>query len=58
VEFVSEDETHGFSIKNLPSLCKSDYWHYHNKFTGSKRQAIMEMHDHDKGKVAEFVYVA
>ncbi len=58
MEFVSEDETHGFSIKNLPSLSKSDYWHYHNKFTGSKRQAIMEMHDHDKGKVGEFVYVA
>jgi hypothetical protein len=58
VEFVSEDETHGFSIKHLPSLSKSDYWHYHNKFTGSKRQAVMEIHDHDKGKVSEFVHVA
>jgi hypothetical protein len=57
-EFVTENEHHGFSIKHLPSLCKSDYWHYHNKFTGAKRQAVMELHDKEKGKISEFVYTA
>lgn len=57
-EFVSDNEIHGFSIKHLPSLSKSDYWHYHNKFTGSKRQAVMEIHDMFDGKVSEFVYTA
>jgi hypothetical protein len=57
-EFVTDNEVHGFAIKHLPSLSKSDYWHYHNKFTGSKRQAIMEIHDMTKGKVSEFTYTA
>jgi hypothetical protein len=57
-EFVTDNEIHGFSIKHLPSLCKSDYWHYHNKFTGSKRQAILEVHDPKKGKISEFTYNA
>lgn len=56
LEYVTENEHHGFAIKHLPSLCKSDYWHYHNKFTGAKRQAVMELHDKDKGKISEFVY--
>lgn len=55
-EFVSEDETHGFTIKTLPSLCRSDYWHYHSKFIGAKRQAILELHDETKGKVCELTY--
>lgn len=58
IEFVTENEHHGFSVKHLPSLCKSDYWHYHNKFTGAKRQAVMELHDKEKGKISEFVYTA
>lgn len=55
-EYISENEIHGFSIKNLPSLSKSDYWHYHNKFTGEKRQIIMEIHDKEIGKISEFTY--
>jgi len=58
VEYVSENEVHGFAIKQLPSLSKSDYWHYHNKFTGAKRQAVMEIHDLEKGKVTEFTHNA
>lgn len=58
VEFVTDNEVHGFSVKHLPSLCKSDYWHYHNKFTGSKRQAVMEIHSSTKGKLSEFTYNA
>lgn len=57
-EFVTDNEVHGFTIKHLPSLSKSDYWHYHNKFTGSKRQAVMEIHDLTKGKISEFTYNA
>lgn len=56
IEYTTENEHHGFAIKHLPSLCASDYWHYHNKFVGAKRQAIMEVHDVEKGKVSEFTY--
>lgn len=57
-EYITENEHTGFSIKHLPSLCSTDYWHYHNKFVGSKRQAIMEVHDKENGKVSEFTYTA
>lgn len=56
IEYITENEHNGFSIKHLPSLCSTDYWHYHNKYIGSKRQAIMEVHDIEKGKVSEFIY--
>lgn len=56
MEYVTEDEQHGFAIKQLPSLSKTDYWHYHNKFTGAKRQAVMEIHDAKTGKIAEFTH--
>jgi UDP-2,3-diacylglucosamine pyrophosphatase LpxH len=58
VEYITENEHNGFAIKHLPSLSSTDYWHYHNKFVGSKRQAIMEIHDAEKGKVSEFIYTA
>lgn len=57
-EFVTDNEVHGFSIKHLPSLSKTDYWHYHNKFTGAKRQAVMEIHSITRGKQSEFTYNA
>lgn len=57
-EYVSENELHGFSIKQLPSLAKTDYYHYHNKFTGSKRQAVIQFHDFFKGNIGELVYTA
>lgn len=57
-EYVTDNEIHGFAIKHLPSLSHADYWHYHNKFTGSKRQAVMEVHDYTKGKISEFTYNA
>ncbi len=56
VEYITEDEVTGFSIKIIPSLSKTDYWHYHNKFIGSKRAALIEVHDYDNGKIGEFVY--
>jgi hypothetical protein len=57
-EYVTDNEIHGFAIKHLPSLSKSDYWHYHNKFIGSKRQAVMEIHGWTDGKISEFTYNA
>ncbi len=55
-EYITENEQNGFAIKHLPSLCGTDYWHYHNKFVGSKQQAILEIHDFEKGKCSEFTY--
>jgi hypothetical protein len=55
-EYITENEYNGFSIKHLPSLCSTDYWHYHNKYVGSKRQAIIECHSENYGKVSEFIY--
>lgn len=56
-EYVTENEEHGFSIKILPSLSHTDYWHYHNKFTGNKRAGVLELHDHRKGKIVEFHHI-
>lgn len=56
--FVTENEINGFAVKIMPSLSNSDYWHYHNKFIGSKKAAVMEVHDMELGKVAEFSHVA
>jgi hypothetical protein len=56
IEYITENEYNGFSVKHLPSLSSTDYWHYHNKYTGSKRQAVMEIHDKFKGKTSEFIY--
>ena len=55
-EFVTDNEVHGFTIKVLPSLSATDYWHYHNKFTGNKRAAVLELYNPMNGKVAEFNY--
>jgi hypothetical protein len=53
-EYITENEEHGFSIKILPSLSASDYYHYHNKFTGAKRAGVIEIFSEHDGKVAEF----
>jgi hypothetical protein len=56
IEYVTENEHNGFAIKHLPSLSNLDYWHYHNKFIGSKKQAVMEIHDEEYGKISEFTH--
>lgn len=53
-EYITENEEHGFSIKILPSLSASDYYHYHNKFTGAKRAGVLEIYGEYDGKIAEF----
>jgi len=56
--FVTENEINGFSVKIMPSLSNSDYWHYHNKYVGSKKAAVLEVHEETSGKVAEFSHIA
>jgi hypothetical protein len=56
--FVTENEINGFAVKIMPSLSNSDYWHYHNKYVGSKKAAVLEVHEIDDGKVAEFCHIA
>ena len=56
-EYITENEEHGFSIKILPSLSHTDYWHYHNKFTGNKRAGVLELHHDTYGRVGEFNHI-
>ena len=58
IEYITEDEHNGFTLKILPSLSKTDYYHYHNKFIGNKRSAVIDIHSFDEGKIAEFIYNA
>lgn len=55
-EYITENEMHGFTTKILPSLSSTDYWHYHKKYTGSKKSAVLDIIDVEKGSVAEYVY--
>lgn len=55
-EFVTENEEHGFVTRIIPALTSSDYYHYHNKYVGNKRSAILHLHDEHKGLISEFVY--
>ena len=31
-------------LKILPSLSRTDYYHYHNKFVGSRRSGVLSIH--------------
>lgn len=53
-EYVTDNEVLGFTTKILPSLSATDYWHYHNKYIGNKRAAVLELYHKDNGKIAEF----
>jgi hypothetical protein len=57
VEYITQDENTGFTIKVLPSLSRSDYWHYHNKFVGNKRAGVIDIHDPQKGLICEIVSI-
>jgi hypothetical protein len=56
VEYITTNERTGFMLKILPSLSRTDYWHYHNKFVGSKRSGVIELHDYNKGNICELTY--
>lgn len=55
-EFVTENEEHGFVTRIIPALTGSDYYHYHNKYVGNKRSALIHLHDMHDGQIAEFAY--
>lgn len=55
-EFTTENEEHGFVTRIIPALTSSDYYHYHNKYVGNKRSAILHLHHAEKGLVGEFTY--
>lgn len=55
-EVITENEEQGFVTRIIPALTSSDYYHYHNKWTGNQRSAIMHIHEANKGLISEFVY--
>lgn len=55
-EVITENEEQGFVTRIIPALTSSDYYHYHNKWTGNQRAAIMHIHEATKGLISEFVY--
>lgn len=58
VEYITEDETVGFTFKIIPSLSKTDYWHNHNKFVGNARAALIDLYDPKKGFIGQMRYLA
>jgi hypothetical protein len=56
IEYITEHENTGFMLKILPSLSRTDYWHYHNKFVGSKRSGVLSLHSPNKGEICELTY--
>ena len=56
VEYLTASEEVGFVHKTLLSLCKSDYYHYNNKYVGNRRSAVLELQSFTKGTVCELVY--
>lgn len=58
VEYVTTNEEVGFIHRTLPSLCRTDYYHYHNKYVENNRSAILELQCPEQGKISEFVYNA
>jgi len=58
VEYITTSETAGFIHKTLPSLSKTDYYHYHKKYTGNRRSGKLELQLPDKGNICELTYLA
>ena len=57
IEYITEDEQTGFMLKILPSLSRTDYWHYHNKYVGNRRAGVIDIHDPNKGLICELVCI-
>lgn len=51
---ITENEQNGFITRTIPALTSSDDWHYHEKFVGSTRAAVIHIHDKSKGLIGEF----
>ena len=56
IEYITEHEKTGFMLKILPSLSRTDYYHYHNKFIGSRRSGVLSLHSPIKGEICELSY--
>ena len=56
IEYITQHENTGFTLKILPSLSKTDYYHYHNKFVGSRRSGVLSIHSPTKGEICELTY--
>lgn len=56
VEYLTNGESAGFIHKVLPSLSKTDYWHYHKKFVGNRRAGKLELQSPTKGNICELTY--
>jgi signal peptidase I len=56
VEYITRSENVGFVHKTLPSLSKSDYYHYHKKYVGNRRSGILELQSYSKGTICELTY--
>ena len=57
VEYITSNESVGFMHKTLPSLSKTDYWHYHKKFVGNKRSGKLELQSMNKGNICELTCI-
>lgn len=58
VEYITTAETAGFIHKTLPSLSKTDYYHYHKKYIGNRRSGKLELQSPSKGNICELTYLA
>ncbi len=58
IEYITTSENAGFIHKTLPSLSKTDYYHYHKKYTGNRRSGKLELQSPDKGNICEITYTA
>jgi hypothetical protein len=58
VEYMTSNETAGFIEKTLPSLGKTDYYHYSNKYVGNRRSGKLEIQHPTMGNIRELTYQA
>ena len=58
IEYITTGETAGFIHKTLPSLSKTDYYHYHKKYIGNRRSGKLELQSPSKGNICELTYLA
>ena len=58
VEYMTSNETAGFIEKSLPSLGKTDYYHYSNKYTCNRRSGKLEIQHPTMGNICELTYQA
>lgn len=58
VEYMTSNETAGFIEKTLPSLGKTDYYHYSNKYVANRRSGKLEIQHPTMGNICELTYQA